>query len=427
MRDIRPPKAMTPEGRNCWIVSVAALLHVAVLLQPLPAEGVIMFGPEETVKADGSDIDVLGYSVPSFVDWDNDGLKDLIVGEGSGSSAAKVGVYLNIGTATAPVFSKSSPYCFYTQYTSGGDLVVPGADGCLGAFPRVVYWNDDNKKDLLAGQGIGKISLYLNTGTDEDPTFDGGTLLQIDDGDGGKEDIDVGSRATCSTVDWNNDGKKDVISGELYGMIRLFINEGTDTAPDFQAMTNVKAGGSDLDVGYRSSPVFEDLDGDGKKDLLVAETNGKLYFYSNTGTDAAPAFSGRSFAQSNGADLDLSTTRPRPFVCDWTGDGLLDVLIGDSDGKVRLFQAPIPGDTDNDRDVDGDDAQTLADNWGDSVSGGYTMGDLDGDEVVGPADASILAAHFGHGTGESTAVPEPSTLAMLIIVGMSFLAHRRRR
>ena len=73
-------------------------------------------------------------------------------------------------------------------------------------------------------------------------------------------------------------------------------------------------------------------------------------------------------------------------------------------------------------------AKKLANNWGDPVAGGYTMGDLDGDGVVGPLDASILAAHWGYGTGgESNPVPEPSMLAMLIIVGMSFLAYGRRR
>jgi len=39
----------------------------------------INFGPEEIIKANGGDIKVPGYSVPSFVDWNNDGLRDLVI------------------------------------------------------------------------------------------------------------------------------------------------------------------------------------------------------------------------------------------------------------------------------------------------------------------------------------------------------------
>ena len=76
---------------------------------------------EELVQASGVDIDVPGYSVPSFVHWDADGLKDLVVGEGSGSYTPKVRVYLNVGTGGDPQFSTY----FYAQ-SDGSDLTVPG-------------------------------------------------------------------------------------------------------------------------------------------------------------------------------------------------------------------------------------------------------------------------------------------------------------
>jgi hypothetical protein len=103
----------------------------------------------------------------------------------------------------------------------------------------------------------------------------------------------------------------------------------------------------------RSSPVIRDLDGDGKKDLLVGNTEGQLLFYRNTGSDGAPSFSGYIEIQAAGVPINLpGTPRSRPFVCDWTGDGLLDVLIGSGDGKVRLYQGLYePGDLNCDGSV----------------------------------------------------------------------------
>jgi hypothetical protein len=129
-------------------------------------------------------------------------------------------------------------------------------------------------------------------------------------------------------------------------MIRVFLNEGTDAAPDFTSVIFVQDSGSNLDIpAGRSSPAVEDLDGDGKKDLLSGDTNGQLLLYLNTGSDEAPSFSGFSLVQAAGVPIDLpGVPRSRPFVCDWTGDGLPDILIGAGDGLVRLYRgrAPIP-------------------------------------------------------------------------------------
>jgi hypothetical protein len=126
----------------------------------------------------------------------------------------------------------------------------------------------------------------------------------------------------------------------LDGKMHLFINEGTDTAPDFLAQTFAQEDDLDLVVpSSRSSPDVLDLDSDGKKDLLTGNTNGQLLLYINTSTDSDPLFSGYSLVESDGVAIDLpGTPRSRPFVCDWTGDGYLDVLIGAADGKVHLYQ-----------------------------------------------------------------------------------------
>jgi len=353
----------------------------------------LYLGPEELVQADGNDIQVPGYSVPSFVDWNNDKLNDLVIGEGGGFGDAKVRVYLNAGTESNPQFSDY----FYAQ-SNGSDLTCP-ASGCLGCFPRVDYWDADDSKDLLVGQADGTVKIFLNIGTDESPTFDGGTLLQVGK-PGSKANIDVGARATPSFVDWNNDDRKDLVVGAYDARIHIFINEGTDTEPDFLLETFANENGSDLAVpGKRASPVILDLDGDGKKDLLTGNTDGQLLFYRNVGTDTRPSFSGYSLIESGGVPIDLpGWPRSRPFICYWTGDGHFgpidaypDVLIGAGDGKVHLYTGiPEIGDMDGNGNVDIADLVLFADYWSQTDCGRCGGADFTDDGNVDIDDLTLF-------------------------------------
>jgi len=75
--------------------------------------------------------------------------------------------------------------------------------------------------------------------------------------------------------------------------------------PGFEAAQFIQDGGSVLDVGYGSAPTVVDWDNDGRKDLVIGTqyNGGKVRLYLNTGTDEAPLFDGYVHLQSGGVDI----------------------------------------------------------------------------------------------------------------------------
>lgn len=303
------------------------------------ASAELLLGPAQLIEAGGAPIQVPGYSVPTFVDWNSDGLNDLIVGDGGGSGDGHVRIYFNTGTPTAPAFLATP---FYATYAAGGQVTTP-AEGCQGAFPRVVDWNADGCHDLIVGRADGRVSFFRNVCNNSNPLFGTGALMQV--GTAEKHDLDVDRRATPTVTDWNNDGVSDLVCGALDGRIHVYVNHGTNAAPNFHSATYAQEDGFDLYVPSedwygRSSPVVMDLDDDGRKDILTGNTEGQLLLYRNVGTDDAPAFSGYELLTAGGVEIDLmgeTWARSRPYVCDFNADGERDVLVGAGDGQVYLF------------------------------------------------------------------------------------------
>jgi hypothetical protein len=317
--------------------SVSILVSVLSLLASAAASA-LEVAPAEMVAAGGVDLVVGGYSIPTLADWNGDDLPDLVVGEGGGAvSTGKVRVYLNQGSPGEPEFAGFS----YAQ-AAGIDLAWP-ASGCQGLYPRVVQWDGDGNRDLLVGLADGRVRLYRNVAADDDPAFDAGSFVTR-----GGVDLDVGSRATPIVTDWDGDGRQDLVVGAMDGRVRVYLNAGTQGAPVFVTETVVAAGGSDLLVpSGRSSLCLADLDDDGVRDLLTGNTDGQLLIYHNDGTEHAPIFNSFAGVTADGVAIDLDgTPRSRPCLVDWDDDLALDILVGSGDGKVRLYRGltsvPVP-------------------------------------------------------------------------------------
>ncbi|MFZ3065434.1 MAG: VCBS repeat-containing protein [Nitrospirota bacterium] len=182
-------------------------------------------------------------------------------------------------------------------------------------------WNEDGKKDIISGSKSGRVYVYLNTGTNLQPIF--GKTIEI-------EGVEIMRRSDPYIADWNNDGKKDILVGSNSGEISVFINKGTNQQPIFGA--EIKLNGGSLDVGYDSSPTMVDWNGDGKKDLVVGNRNGDVFVFLNVGEDLAPEF------PTNGMKTDIKVHGyATPFIVDWNNDGKFDVVCGSEDGKIYIF------------------------------------------------------------------------------------------
>jgi hypothetical protein len=96
--------------------------------------------------------------------------------------------------------------------------------------------------------------------------------------------------------------------------------------------------GKDAGITGTASAVHAvDWDGDGTIDLLVGDINGKVYLVPNEGTPKRYAFGKERQLLAGGKPLQVDGDAG-PFACDWDGDGKLDLLVGSGDGSVWFYR-----------------------------------------------------------------------------------------
>ena len=79
--------------------------------------------------------------------------------------------------------------------------------------------------------------------------------------------------------------------------------------PVFDVPVAIEASGTPINVGVggNASPFIVDWNGDGRQDLLLGQYDGgKIRFYENVGTNNNPVFNAFSYLQADGADISLT-------------------------------------------------------------------------------------------------------------------------
>ncbi len=169
--------------------------------------------------SDGSGvIDVGSNSAPVVVDWNGDGVLDLLVGNEDSSQGIRL--YINTGTATNPVLDT------WTWIYSNGSSI-----NWYRCVPAVYDMNGDGNKDLIVGESSGKFYYYENQDSNDSPVFTSYEPIMV-----GTQPLDLNYGSRCDIADWNEDGLPDIIASDNNGNVNIFLADIVGIAGETSAL-----------------------------------------------------------------------------------------------------------------------------------------------------------------------------------------------
>jgi hypothetical protein len=171
------------------------------------------FAAPVKLQRDGKAINLGASSTVFAVDWRGTGRLDLLVGNMPGD------LYLlpNDGTNAKPAYGTPR------KLEAGGRPIQGPHHG--DSQPAVADWDGDGLLDLIVGWGDGSVVWYRNVGRRTEPKLAKGVTLvpaalppNYDDNAPPSRDTKPGVRAKVCVVDWNGDGRLDLLVGDFGGI-----------------------------------------------------------------------------------------------------------------------------------------------------------------------------------------------------------------
>jgi hypothetical protein len=271
-----------------------------------------------------------------FIDVNNDGKKDLLVSPNvfnAAENAESVWFYKNVGTETLPNFKKINENFLQNQMLEVGE----------GAHPILEDLNGDGLKDLLIGNygyySVGgsinsKLAYFKNVGTLDEPIFQ----FQTNDYQNFSQ---LNMRGLYPAFgDLDGDGDKDLLLGNEDGKMVYCTNIPNNGVANFVLSESFYKG---IDIGNFATPQIVDIDGDGKLDLLIGEERGTVNFCRNEGTTSTPDFSVANLNPLFG-NINVSKYIPNSIAFGYSTpkffkfNGQSRIISGSQQGYIYLYE-----------------------------------------------------------------------------------------
>jgi hypothetical protein len=284
-------------------------------------------------------------------DLDMDGKKEIIVEAGN---VFKVFEYNSTYNNYTKVWSKTLG-TFYTMCTGDQDgdgkkEIIGGGSGNI--LYICEYSGSDNGYISVRNQSTGHTIRGIGVGEDLDKDgkreiIIGGWvpneyklyIYEFNGTDNGYDQVWVSGvtfgqfsqKIICSVEDLDGDGKKEIIFGDSANKLYIYENDGTDDGYEQVWNSSSIIGDWVYDVC-----IGDDLDGDGKKEIIASSilTDDKVYVFEYNGTDNGYS---KIWDSSSMIGDDVNNVC---FGNDLDGDGKKEIIAGSmlTDDKVYVFE-----------------------------------------------------------------------------------------
>ncbi len=270
-------------------------------------------------------IDVGSEAYPVWVDYNADGLLDIVIGNrglfnpNEQKYYARLIVYENTG------WTLSEPSFYRTEY----DFMNLQQYEYFGIFPTFGDFDQDGDQDLITGDKNGRLHYFKNIAPPNAPmdlVLETPNLISISSN----------NFAAPFGYDVNGDGWLDLVIGERFGRLFYYQNDGLNEGLSFSLVSEFWG---EVDVRQNSEPVgfavpciYEE---DGQTYLLVNTLQGNLFLYTDLENSAF------TLLDTNFSDI-RGSGEGGLSIQDMDGDGHLDLLLGNARGGISLYtQNPV--------------------------------------------------------------------------------------